>query len=204
MARPGLNIAETSEDVFRDFASHHATSEEIGPIQTAFDAKVRESNKAAYEQVLVALWGCDTLCATADFHLYPSESDPDSQALKLDSVIVDQNLRRRGLAGLLVAQAMSDLVSAPRRKIATIYSHSVHPATVRLLRGLGFKDPPLIGAPISTLSLKEQDRDPFMVVCEADIRVQMNMLKMQCAFCRNGDKRARPWCLPKGEKPKAR
>ncbi len=29
----------------------------------------------------------------------------------------------------------------------------------------------------------------------------MNQMKLQCTFCRKGDKRARRWCLPRGETP---
>jgi hypothetical protein len=202
MSQPGPVIAEVSEAEYKAFASRHATSEEIGPIQTALDAGVRKSKTVDYDQVLVGLTGCGKLCAVADFHLYPSETNRERRALKLDSVIVDQKLRRRGLAGLLVAQTMKNLVTAPSRKVANIYAHSVHPATVRLLRRLGFRDPNPLGAPISHLSLEHENRNPFLAVCEADVRVHLNMLKMQCQFCRNGDKRARPWCVPRGEKPK--
>jgi hypothetical protein len=87
MSEKGLKIAEISETDYRDFASRHATSPEIGPIQTSFDPSVKEKQKREFEQVLVGLWGCDNLCAVADFHIYPSETDSTKRALKLDSVI---------------------------------------------------------------------------------------------------------------------
>ena len=51
----------------------------------------------------------------------------DKQALKLDSVIVDHELRRRGLAGLVVARSFVDLILDQGRRIASIYAYSVHP-----------------------------------------------------------------------------
>ena len=201
MSEKGLKIAEISETDYRDFASRHATSPEIGPIQTSFDPSVKEKQKREFEQVLVGLWGCDNLCAVADFHIYPSETDSTKRALKLDSVIVPEELRRRSLASLLVAQIFTDLLSNSGRKIASIYAHSVHPATVRLLRRLQFNDPNVLGAPISHIALDAESRENFVKDCEGQVRDRLNRMKLQCAYCRNGDKRARPWCLPRGEKP---
>ena len=196
-----LIIAEVSKQVYRDFAGHHATSEEIGPIQTSFDPSVKDKKKQGYEQALVGLWGCGNLCAVVDFHIYPSEIAPNSRALKLDSVIVDEKLRRRSLASALVARSFSDLISDSSRKIGSIYAHSVHPATVRLLRRLKFNDPNLIGAPLSHISFSDDNQVEFVGACETQVRGRLNRLKLQCAYCRNADKRAEPWCLPRGAKP---
>jgi len=97
MSHHGLKIAEFCETDFRDFAAHHATSPEIGSIQTSFDPGVKEQRKRDYEQTIVGLWGCDTLCAVADFHLYQSAIEPTSHVLKLVSVVVGPKLRRRRL-----------------------------------------------------------------------------------------------------------
>jgi hypothetical protein len=140
----------------------------------------------------------------ACFHLYQSAMDKTRHVLKLDSVIVDNQLRRRGLAGLLVAQSFIDLVIDSARKVSRVYAHSVHPATVRLLRRLRFNDPQITGAPISDINVKGEDREAFLKVCEEQISSHMNQMKLQCEFCRKGDKRARPWCLPRGEKPSFR
>ena len=105
-------------------------SPEIGPIQTSFDPAVREKHKHSYEQSLVGLWGCSNLCAVADFHFYPCETEPASRALKLDSVIVNGDLHRRSLASTLVAQSLIDLISNSSRRIVSVYAYSVHPATV--------------------------------------------------------------------------
>lgn len=200
MAQDGPRIEEISAEEFRQFAKRYANSPEIGPIQTSLDGGV--DKEIDYERVLVGLWGCESLCAVACFHLYESARDKTRRVLKLDSVVVDDQLRRRGLAGILAAQAFSDLVADGSRNVARIYAHSVHPGTVRLLRRLGFNDPQTTGAPISDIDVSAEKREAFLRVCEARIMSHMNQIKLQCEFCRKADKRARPWCLPRGEKPR--
>ena len=202
MAQDGPRVAEISAEEFRGFAKRHATSPEIGPIQTSLDAGV--DKEIDFDRVLVGLWGCENLCAVACFHLYQSAMDKSRHVLKLDSVIVDTQLRRRGLAGLLVSQSFIDLVVDRVRRVSRVYAHSVHPATVRLLRRLRFNDPQITGAPISDISVEQDGREIFLKVCEEQIKSHMNQMKLQCEFCRKGDKRARPWCVPRGEKPKSR
>lgn len=202
MAQDGPRIAEISPEAFREFAKRYASSPEIGPIQTSLDGGV-ESPKD-HERVLVGLWGCESLCAVACFHLYESARDKTRRVVKLDSVIVDNRLRRRGLAGLLVTQAFADLVTDINRNITRIYAHSVHPGTVRLLRRLGFNDPQATGAPISDVSVDADEREAFLKLCEAQVSNHMRQIKLQCEFCRKNDRRARPWCLPRGEISKGR
>ncbi len=202
MAQDGPRIAEISAEEFRDFARRHATSPEIGPIQTSLDAGI--DKEIDFDRVLVGLWGCENLCAVACFHLYRSAMDKTRHVLKLDSVVVDTQLRRRGLAGLLVAQSFIDLVVDRVRGVSRVYAHSVHPATVRLLRRLRFNDPQITGAPISDISVEEDGREAFLKVCEEQIKSHMTQMKLQCEFCRKGDKRARPWCVPAGESPNSR
>jgi GNAT superfamily N-acetyltransferase len=200
MVQSGLVIAKISPEDFRIFAKCYATSPEIGPIQTSLDGGVDKPVNC--DRVLVGLWGCDNLCAVACFLLYDSALDKARQVMKLDSVIVDKRLRRRGLGSILIAQAFADLVADEVCNISHIYAHSVHPGTVRLLRRLGFNDPQVIGAPISDIHISAEDRKAFLKACEAQIMNHMSQIKLQCEFCRNGDKRTRPWCLPRGEKPK--
>ncbi len=202
MAQDGPRIAEISAEKFRDFARRHATSPEIGPIQTSLDAGTNQ--EIDFDRVLVGLWGCENLCAVACFHLYESAMDKTRHVLKLDSVIVGTQLRRRGLAGLLVTQSFIDLVVDRVRRVSRVYAHSVHPATVRLLRRLQFNDPQITGAPISDISVAEDDREAFLKVCEEQIKSHMTQMRLQCEFCRKGDKRARPWCVPPGETPGSR
>ncbi len=201
MVRSGLTIAEISPQDFRRFAKRYASSPEIGPIQTSLDGGVDKADD--YDRVLVGLWGCESLCAVACFHLYDSARDKARQVMKLDSVIVDNRLRRRGLASILMARAFADLVADAVHNITHIYAHSVHPGTVRLLRRLGFNDPQVTGAPISDIHVSAEDREAFLTACEAQIVSRMGQIKLQCEFCRNRDKRTRPWCLPRGEKPKS-
>ena len=200
MGQDGPRIAEISAAAFRDFAKRHATSPEIGPIQTSLDGGV--DKEIDFERVLVGLWGCETLCAVACIHLYQSVTEKDRQVLKLDSVIVDDRLRRRGLAGLLVAQSFVDLILDRGRRIVSIYAHSVHPGTVRLLNRIGFHAPHGNGAPISAINFETDDSEAFVKTCNKQIQLQLVHMKRQCALCRMGNRRARPWCLPSGEKPK--
>jgi GNAT superfamily N-acetyltransferase len=202
MAQDGPRIAEISAEEFREFAKRYATSPEIGPIQTSLDGGV--DKEIDFERVLVGLWGCESLCAAACFHLYVSARDKARRVLKLDSIIVDDRLRRRGLAGILVTQAFSDLVADDVRNVARIYAHSVHPGTVRLLHRLGFNDPQATGAPISDIDVGAAEREAFLRVCQGQILNHMSQIKLQCEFCRKADRRARPWCLPRGEKPRHR
>ena len=202
MARNQLTVAEIPPEKFREFAKRYATSSEIGPIQTSLDGSI--DNPEDCDRILFGLWGCDTLCAVACFHLYQSARDKTRRALKLDSVVVDNRLRRRGLAGFVVTQALVELVPDSARNIVQIYAHSVHPATVRLLRRLGFDDPPATGAPISNVHFDGANREEFLKNCHNQIVNQMGQINLQCEFCRKGDRRSRPWCLPRGEKPQGR
>jgi hypothetical protein len=199
MSQDGLTISEISVEEFRDFARRYATSPEIGPIKTDLD---NLSDPAlGTERVLLGLRGCDRLCAAACLLVIQSKLNRDQQVVKLDSVVVDHALRRRGLANLLLTQSFLDLVVSGTRNICRIYAHSVHPATVRLLRRLTFNDPQVTGAPISDLSVDDESRAHFIQTCEDQIRRHVEQLRLQCEFCRKRDKRARPWCLPRGEKP---
>ena len=192
MAQDGLRIAEISPQDFRDFAKRHATSPEIGPIQTSLDGGV--DKEIDFERVLVGLWGCETLCAVACLQLHQSVRDKDQRALKLDSVIVDNHLRRRGLAGLLVARSFVDLILDHGRRVASIYAYAVHPGSLRLLRRLGFNDPHAAGAPLSNINFETDDREAFVKECNNQITSQLIQMKRQCAWCRKGNRRADPWC----------
>ena len=67
-----------------------------------------------------------------------------------------------------------------------------------------FNDPQITGAPISDIGVEKDGREAFLKACAEQIRSHMSQMKLQCEFCRKGDKRARPWCVPRGEKPKFR
>jgi hypothetical protein len=105
------------------------------------------------------------------------------------------------LASVLVARTIADLIADSGRRIASNYAHAVHPATVRLLRRLQFDDPNAIGAPLSHINFDGNNQDAFLNNCATQVRDRENRMKLQCAFCRNTDKRARPWCLPRDQMP---
>ncbi|MBT4711456.1 MAG: hypothetical protein HOB82_08010 [Alphaproteobacteria bacterium] len=115
---------------------------------------------------------------------------------KLDSVIVDQALRRRSLAKMLVTSTFSALATQSAGRLDRVYAHSVHPATVRLLGSLGFNPPPPVGAPLSVVNLDNESREKFVAKCDEVKDGISQRFKLQCAFCTSNDRRSRPWCQP--------
>lgn len=196
----GLQIREIPADTFLSFANRHGTSEEIGPIGTIFD-KISELADNVQVHAL-GLYGCGKLCAVTACTVTHAHGD-EPGGLKLDSVIVDRELRRRGLAGLLVAKAFHQLLSDPDQNISTIFSHAVHPATVRLLHRMSFSEPPPLGARISSHHLDNAGREELLAFCEIQVQRALERLKLQCRFCEGGDRRARPWCQPRGVHPRS-
>ncbi len=197
----GLAIRRISEDEFRAFAKLHATSPEIGDIRTYFDADAdadAENRHEAGAVQLLGLTGCGKLCAVSCCTIVGSKTG-DTHACKLDSVIVDGELRKRGLATVLVARAFLDLLDDPDFRLTTFYAHSVHPATVKMLRTLAFRDPPPVGAPISSSHLDDGNRDDFSAACRERFDTLTRHLKLQCAFCLKRNRRAQPWCVPPKE-----
>lgn len=189
-----LTFQTISEDTFREFARRHGTSPEIGRIGTYLDADC--TAEAPGEPHLFALMGCGKLCAITCCTVMEHKTD-QAHACKLDSVIVDGTLRKRGLASILVAQAFVDLVTDPHLKISIIYSYAVHPATVQMLRRLSFSKPPPVGAPISSVHIDHANRERFIARCRSCIQAVSSQLKLQCAFCKVKDRRTVPWCLPR-------
>ncbi len=193
--RRGLTIGEIDARDFKAFANRFANSPEIGPIGTCLDTDAHPMPEADLR--IIGLKGCDTICAAATFQLFDSKLDSNTQVLKLDSVVVDPNLRRRGLGGVLVAKTFGDMVGDTGRRITRIYAHSVHPATVALLKRLGFSDPPSVGAPITDTGIDDSTKVQFLDACQKQLRGRLEQMRLQCEFCRKGDRRARPWCQPR-------
>lgn len=196
----GLQVREIPAGIFLNFAKLHGTSQEIGPIGTVFD-KSSETLENMRIHAL-GLFGCGTLCAVTACTVTHAHGD-ESGGLKLDSIIVDRALRRRGLAGFLVAKAFHQLLSDPDQNISTILSHAVHPATVRLLRRMSFSEPPPVGAPISSLHLDNAEKAELLAFCDIQTQRALERLNLQCRFCEAGDRRARPWCQPRGVHPRS-
>ena len=190
----GMSIGPIEPDAFRDFARRFGTSEEIGRIGTALDPERPAGEDPRGEIVLLGLFGCDALCAVACCVVTPGGDD--TLVCKLDAVIVDTALRRRSLAKILVASTFSSLVTRSGGKLARVYAHSVHPATVRLLAGLCFRPPPPVGAPISAIQIEGGKGRRFAARCDEVSRGVAGRLKLQCTFCQGEDRRARPWCKP--------
>jgi N-acetylglutamate synthase-like GNAT family acetyltransferase len=168
--KSGYRIIPLTVDAFRNFAKRYARSEEIGPIATALDKdeQARAAAQGAVDLRLYGLYGCDTLCAIACLQPVAVRTGSD-HAVKLDSVVVHGQMRQRGLGAMIVAHAFADITADPDLEVSRLYSHAVHPATVKLLTRLGF------GAPLAQ---------------------HENYMKVQCTLCRSGNRRARQWCLP--------
>jgi hypothetical protein len=196
--KTGTAIGPIDVETFRAFAKRHGRSDEIGPIATCLDSAAAAAKSDGPRLHLIGLTGCHKICAVACLQVYESRHPGGRQTVKLDSVIVDPGLRRRGLGGLLVASAFADVTTRPGFDVGRIYAHSVHPATVSLLRSLSFKDPPPVGAPLSSIDLQERDRDQFIAACRDKADGHLDTLKLQCALCKSRSKRRRPWCLPAG------
>ena len=194
-ARAGeLEIDRVAEVAFRDFARHHATSPEIGRIATTLDDG--RTPLATGVTRTVGLSGCGKLCGVACCTLVQSKIH-GAHSCKLDSVIVDAGLRRRGLASALVAKLFIDTLGEDDLSVSSIYAHSVHPATERLLGGLSFrKGRPALGAPISSIHLDPGTKGHLLARCQDRVRGISARLRLSCVYCRKGDKRARPWCMP--------
>ncbi len=199
----GLNFLSLTPAMFRDFAKIHATSDEIGPIATYLDEGVgtaKHDNSDAIQKteiVLYGLYGCNALCAAICCLVTSSRHQVDqveaSHGIKLDSIIVNKALRRRGLGVALVSGAFARIIRDPDRNVQHLYAHSVHPATVRLLRSLAFRDPPPSGAPISSLHF-EDGPDGFLKRCDDRLAAVSTNLKLQCSYCQANNRKARRWC----------
>ncbi len=190
----GFEIGAVAADEFRDFARHFAISPEIGRIATAFDG---DTPLAPGGIRTLGLTGCGRVCGVACCTLIESRIE-GSHACKLDSVIVDPRMRRRGLATALVTRLFIDTLGESDNAISSIYAHAVHPATARLLGGLAFHKAPARGAPISSFRLDPSGRDRLVARCRDRLRGISARLKLSCVYCLKGDKRARPWCVPAG------
>lgn len=190
-AAEGLQFLRLSEELFRNFSRRHGTSEEIGRIGTHYDDG--PGDKSLGTPVLFGLAGCGKVCAAVCCTLTTNPQN-DGHSCKLDSVIVDGELRKRGLASILVTRAFLDLMEDRKFDITMFHSHAVHPATVRLLVNLAFSTPAILGAPLSSIQIDDGNRADFLRRCANTHRDGLNRLKLQCQFCRKRDRRAKPWC----------
>jgi len=202
MGSQGLSFQELSREDYQAFARAHGTSPEIGGIATHFDGPA--ADEATGDVHLFGLFGCGTVCAAACCVVAPHAS-AGTDVCKLDSIIVDPGLRNRGLAKVVVSQILEKVLTTPKYRISSIFSHAVHPATVRILRRLSFGEPPPLGAPLTSVRLDDGERERFRVKCRRAAEADLNNLKLQCILCREGNVQAKRWCRPaeKSDGPKA-
>ena len=134
--KQGLEISEVSREPFLDFVRRHATSEEIGRIGTCLDGD--RNDAPAGELLLLGLMGCSKVCAVICCQIVDAGTgNASAKVCKLDSVVVHSELRKKGLATVLVSKAFAELLDDGRYDLSRYYSHAVHPATVKLLAELG-------------------------------------------------------------------
>ena len=112
-------------------------------------------------------------------------------------MVVHSELRKRGLATVLVSKAFAELLDDGRHDLLRYYSHAVHPATVKLLGELGFSDPPLLGAPICALEIDDANREEITTAWKCAYLSAVDPLRLQCALCKSPRKQGRPWCTPR-------
>lgn len=143
--------------------------------------------------VLLGAWGAGDLIAAACFTLARAR-EGQNFTCKLDSVIVRPEVRRQGLAGIIVAHGFQMILEQEKELIATIYAHSVHPATVKLLRRHAFSEPSPVGAPISALTITDDNRDKLITSLKTGEQGSVTRLKHKCVRCKSGRKGATAWC----------
>lgn len=201
--KESLSFARLDEETFCALARRHGTSDEIGRIATFFDDDKKKDGKPSTKGStlfcpprLYGLTGCGRLGVAVCLTIHNNASD-DKQSCRLDSVITDSKLRKRGLASLLIAHAFLDVLNIPDFSITTFHSHAVHPGTVRMLKRMLFSDPPINGAPLITVQMTDEIKPKFVTACDLIIQERTNNLKLHCAFCLQGNKRkVRHWCVP--------
>jgi N-acetylglutamate synthase-like GNAT family acetyltransferase len=191
-AAGGLQIDRITEAAFRKFARQHGSSPEIGPIGTYVDGD--HEDRVYGEPYLFAMFGCGDICAVACCTLIAHRLNEGS-VCKLDSIIVHQSIRRGGLGATLVNKAFQEMMDDKRFDITAFFSYAVHPATVRLLRSMGFGEPPPTGAPLLSLKINDANRERLETELKVRFQDAEKKLKLQCIYCCKRDKRARPWCV---------
>ena len=54
----------------------------------------------------------------------------------------------------------------------------------------------------SSLQLDETGQAELLATCEIQMQHALESLDLQCTFCEFGERRARPWCQPRGPRPR--
>ena len=197
--KESLALTRLDEQTFHDFTNRYGTSEEIGRIATFFDDEEKKKNKGGTlfcPPRLYGLSGCGRLAVVVCLTIFKNAYD-DQHSCRLDSVITHPKLRKRGLAALLVAHGFLDILDDPEISISVFHSHAVHPGTVKMLKRMLFSNPPLKGAPLVAAHMDEDTKPKFVAVCHEIIQDRSNQLRLNCAFCLQGNtRRARYWCVP--------
>lgn len=188
----GSQIKSITESSFLDFARRHGSSEEIGRISTYLDNAIED--RVYGEPYLLAIFGCGDICAVSCCTLIVNRSGK-GYSCKLDSIIVHPSIRRGGLGAMLVNKAFQELMDDERFDITCFLSYAVHPATVSMLRRLGFSKPPPSGAPLSSLNISDANRKEFMKKLKIKFERARTKFEFKCISCRKRDKRTRPWCV---------
>ena len=197
--KESLALTRLDEETFHQFTNRHGTSDEVGRIATFFDDDGKSKNKGSTllgPPRLYGLGGCGRMAVVVCLTIHKNVSD-DGHSCRLDSVITHPKLRKRGLAALLVAHAFLDVLDDTDLSISTFHSHAVHPGTVKMLKRMLFSDPPLKGAPLVAVHMEDDIPEKFTAICHEITKDRSNHLKLNCAFCLQGNKRrARYWCVP--------
>jgi len=192
---PGFAIEQISPEAFSTFAEKHGTSEEVGRIATVLDDDADHRVKPEIIKIYGLIAGGDRLCA-ATCLTFATNQNGIGRACKLDSIVVHKELRRRGLAGVVVTEGLAAAVEDADLNVTRIFSYAVHPATVRLLKRLGFTDPPLRGAPLCSVDVPAEQHSDFARLCHDRAANLSNHLRLQCALCKKNHRRAIRWCVP--------
>lgn len=187
----GLYFQPVELAEFNNFALRQATSSEIGRIGTIYD------NTADVDPTHIirnlGLYGCGKLCAVAVCVIVPNKSDGHNSC-RLDTVIVDNDLRKLGLATFTITTLFMDLISDPALDISRLFSYAVHPGTVAALKKLKFSDPPPKGAPLVAVEVDEAEDSKVFLACQSLFGELNSQLGDTCAKCKTTDDPGRRWC----------
>ncbi len=186
-----MTFHSLDRETFQTFAKQHGRSDEVGPIATVYDGDADKTGDVRH----IGLYGCGKLCAAVCVVLIPGKTD-GTFTCKLDSIVVAGDVRRRGLANIIVTRMFGAAMEETGNAITSFFTQAVHPATVRVFKKLGFNDPPLVGAPISGVKVDPANPAAFVTLLQSRYDNGEIPLKLKCALCLARNRKAVPWCNP--------
>ena len=187
----GLYFRPVERAEFDKFTARQATSPETGRFETVYEKKEIANPTRIIRNL--GLYGCGKLCAVAICVIIPNKSDGHNSC-RLDTVVVDSDLRKQGLATFIITTLFMDLLADPELDITRMFSYAVHPGTVGALSKLHFSDPPPKGAPLIAVDVGGPEDSDVLSSCQT-LFGQLNAeLQGLCSNCAAEDGPELRWC----------